>query len=109
MSRFGIETKAPHRVARRDDNHKFAINWFRLPIGLCSERNPFPPRLWPDHSNIRRTEYAVGIRQALSAADRVRDRFGEQSITLATGLRGGFRERTHENPASLPGQHKKNS
>jgi DNA polymerase-4 len=47
--------------------------------------------------------------QALSAADRVRDRFGEQSITLATGLRGGFRERTHENPASLPGQHKKNS
>jgi DNA polymerase-4 len=45
--------------------------------------------------------------QALSAADRLRDRFGESSVTLATGLRGGFRERTHENPASLPGKSKK--
>ena len=42
--------------------------------------------------------------QALSAADRVRDKFGESSITLATGMRGGFRERTHENPAALPGR-----
>jgi len=41
---------------------------------------------------------------ALSAADRLRDRFGEASVTLATGLKGGFRERTHENPASLPGK-----
>jgi DNA polymerase-4 len=44
--------------------------------------------------------------QALSAADRLRDRFGESSITLATGLKGGFRERTHENPAGLPGKGK---
>jgi DNA polymerase IV len=44
--------------------------------------------------------------QALSAADRLRDKFGESSITLATGLKGGFRERTHENPASLPGKKK---
>lgn len=44
---------------------------------------------------------------ALSAADRLRDKFGESSITLATGMRGGFRERTHENPAALPGQGKK--
>ena len=42
--------------------------------------------------------------QALSAADRLRDKFGESSITLATGLKGGFRERTHENPAGLPGK-----
>jgi len=39
--------------------------------------------------------------QALSAADRMRDRFGESSVTLATGLKGGFRERTHDNPAEL--------
>jgi DNA polymerase-4 len=44
--------------------------------------------------------------QALSAADRLRDKFGESSVTLATGLKGGFRERTHENPASLPGKRK---
>jgi DNA polymerase-4 len=45
--------------------------------------------------------------QALSAADRLRDRYGEDAVSLATGLQGGFRERTHENPASLPGKHPK--
>ena len=44
--------------------------------------------------------------QAFSAADRVRDKFGESSITLGTGMKGGFRERTHENPAALPGKTK---
>ena len=43
-------------------------------------------------------------KHALSAADRLRDKFGESKITLATGLKGGFRERTHENPAGLPGK-----
>jgi DNA polymerase IV len=48
--------------------------------------------------------------QALSAADRMRDKFGETTITLGTGMKGGFRERTHENPAALPGKAaKKNS
>jgi DNA polymerase-4 len=42
--------------------------------------------------------------QALSAADRLRDKYGEDAISLATGLKGGFRERTHENPAGLPGK-----
>jgi DNA polymerase-4 len=46
--------------------------------------------------------------QALSAADRLRDKFGESSITLGTGMKGGFRERTHENPAALPGRSKPN-
>jgi len=44
--------------------------------------------------------------QALSAADRLRDRFGESTVSLASGLKGGFRERTHENPAGLPGKGK---
>jgi len=44
--------------------------------------------------------------KALSAADRLRDRFGESSVTLARGMRAGFRERTHENPVSLPGKKK---
>jgi DNA polymerase-4 len=43
---------------------------------------------------------------ALMAADRLRDRFGESSVSLGTGMRGGFRERTHENPAALPGKGK---
>jgi DNA polymerase-4 len=40
--------------------------------------------------------------QAMSAADRLRDKFGESSVSLAGGMKGGFRERTHENPAGLP-------
>jgi len=44
--------------------------------------------------------------RALSAADRLRDKFGESSVSLAGGLRAGFRERTQENPASLPGKGK---
>lgn len=47
--------------------------------------------------------------QALCAADQLRDKYGESSVTLATGLKGGFRERTHENPAGLPGKHKSKS
>ena len=45
-------------------------------------------------------------KDALAAADRLRDRFGESSVKLAAGMRGNFRERTHENPAGLPGQNK---
>ncbi len=42
--------------------------------------------------------------QALAAADKLRDKYGERSVGLAGGMRGGFREKTHENPASLPGK-----
>ncbi|HLZ43165.1 MAG TPA: DNA polymerase IV [Candidatus Sulfotelmatobacter sp.] len=45
-------------------------------------------------------------KDALAAADKLRDRFGESSVGLAAGLRGSFRERTHENPAGLPGKGK---
>jgi len=44
--------------------------------------------------------------QALSAADRLRDKYGESAVSLATGMKARFRERTHENPASLPGKKK---
>jgi DNA polymerase-4 len=45
-------------------------------------------------------------RQTLAAADRLRDKFGESAVSLASSLRGAFRERTHENPAGLPGKKK---
>lgn len=35
-------------------------------------------------------------RDAMRAADTLRDRFGDNVVTLATGMRGTFRERTHE-------------
>jgi DNA polymerase IV len=43
-------------------------------------------------------------KKALAAADQVRDKFGESAIGLARGMKGGFRERVHENPAALPGK-----
>ncbi len=44
------------------------------------------------------------LAQGLTAVDQLRDKFGEDSVSLATGLRGRFRERVHENPAGLPGK-----
>jgi DNA polymerase-4 len=43
-------------------------------------------------------------RKALSAVDHLRDKYGEDSVSLAAGLKGRFRERVHENPAGLPGK-----
>jgi DNA polymerase-4 len=42
--------------------------------------------------------------RAQEAADKLRDRFGDSAVSLAASLRGAFRERTHENPAGLPGK-----
>jgi DNA polymerase-4 len=44
--------------------------------------------------------------QAMSTADRLREKFGDHTISLATGMKARFRERTHENPAALPGKKK---
>jgi DNA polymerase-4 len=44
--------------------------------------------------------------QALSVADRMREKFGENAVSMATGMKARFRERTHENPAGLPGKKK---
>src|ERR1700676_1232273 len=41
---------------------------------------------------------------ALAAVDQLRDKFGESAVGLARGMKGGFRERTHENPVGVPGK-----
>jgi DNA polymerase IV len=48
-------------------------------------------------------------RKALTAADRLRDKFGETSVAMGTGLKARFRERVHENPAGLPGKRPESS
>ena len=45
--------------------------------------------------------------KALEAADRLRDKFGESAVSLGGAVRGLYRERVHENPASLPGKKKR--
>lgn len=60
----------------------------------------------PDQMNLLEGTRQQRWKDALAAADRLRDKFGESSVGLAAGMRGSFRERTHENPASLPGKGK---
>lgn len=45
-------------------------------------------------------------KQALSAADRLRDKYGESTIHIGSALKANIRERTHENPAGIPGRDK---
>lgn len=40
--------------------------------------------------------------QALSATDRMRDKYGDSAVFLARGMTGTFKERVHENPAEKP-------
>jgi DNA polymerase-4 len=40
--------------------------------------------------------------RALSASDRLRDKYGDSTIFLAKTMGGSFRERVHENPAEKP-------
>jgi DNA polymerase-4 len=42
--------------------------------------------------------------QAMAAADKMRDKFGESAVSLAVSLRGKFRERTHEAMPGIPGK-----
>jgi DNA polymerase-4 len=39
--------------------------------------------------------------KAFNAADKLRDRFGEKSVVLGSGMKRVIRERVHENPADL--------
>ena len=38
-------------------------------------------------------------KQALSTADKLRDKFGEGAVGMASGMKSTFREKTQENPA----------
>lgn len=60
----------------------------------------------PDQINLLDGNRQQRWKDALAAADRLRDKFGESSVGLAGGMRGTFRERIHENPANLPGKSK---
>jgi len=43
-------------------------------------------------------------RNALGAMDRLRDKYGNTSVSLASGLKGNYKEKVHENPTNLPGK-----
>jgi DNA polymerase IV len=69
---------------------------------LGVQTSSFEPQA--DQMNLLEGSRQQRWKDALAAADRLRDKFGESSVKLAAGMRGTFRERTHENPAGLPGK-----
>lgn len=43
-------------------------------------------------------------RKTLQAVDRIRDKYGDTTVSLAAGMKATFRARVHENPENLPGK-----
>jgi DNA polymerase IV len=81
----------------------FRANWQGVKIRLIGVHTSSigteepQPDFWNGERQMR-------WKQALSAADKLRNRFGESAVSLATGLQGRYRERVQENPADLPGK-----
>ena len=85
----------------------FRKNWKKgIPIRLLGVQASSFTTSQSDQINLLEGPRQQRWKDALAAADRLRDKFGESSVSLAAGLRGSFRERTHENPAALPGKTK---
>ncbi|MFZ1141024.1 MAG: DNA polymerase IV [Candidatus Sulfotelmatobacter sp.] len=82
----------------------FRKNWKKgVPVRLLGvQASAFTSQ--PDQINLLEGNRQQRWKDAMAAADRLRDKFGESSVSLAAGLRGSFRERVHENPAGLPGK-----
>jgi len=82
----------------------FRRNWKKgVPVRLLGvQASSFTSQ--PDQINLLEGNRQQRWKDAMAAADRLRDKFGESSVGLAAGMRGTFRERTHENPAGLPGK-----
>ena len=57
--------------------------------------------------NLLEGEKSRKWRSALTAVDKLRDKFGEKSVSVASGLKGMYEERVHENPVGLPGKEPK--
>jgi DNA polymerase-4 len=84
----------------------FRKNWKKgVPIRLLGvQASSFTSQ--PDQINLLDGNRQQRWKDAMAAADRLRDKFGESSVSLAAGMRGNFRQRVHENPAAVPGRSK---
>jgi len=43
-------------------------------------------------------------RKTLEAVDKMRDKYGDSTVSLASGMTAAFRAKVHENPENLPGK-----
>ena len=55
-------------------------------------------------TNLLLQEKTEAWRKTLQAVDRIRDKYGNEIVSLAAGMKAGFRGRVHENPENLPGK-----
>ncbi|PYT10486.1 MAG: DNA polymerase IV [Acidobacteria bacterium] len=55
-------------------------------------------------TNLLEEEKTERWRKTLKAVDRLRDKYGDGTVSLAASLKAGFRARVHENPENLPGK-----
>jgi DNA polymerase-4 len=55
-------------------------------------------------TNLLLQEKTEAWRRTLRAVDRIRDKYGNEIVSLAAGMKAGFRGRVHENPENLPGK-----
>jgi DNA polymerase-4 len=86
----------------------FRENWTKQPIRLLGvQTSHFDDQ--GEQLSLEGLNAHEKWNQALSAADKLRDKFGENAVSMAAGLKARFREKTHENPASLPGKKKEKS
>jgi hypothetical protein len=60
----------------------------------------------PEQLNLLEGEKKEKWARALSASDRLRDKYGDSAVFLAKTMGGTFRERVHENPAEKPDKKK---
>ena len=84
----------------------FRKNWKKgVPIRLLGvHASSFTTQ--PDQLNLLEGDRQQRWKDALAAADRLRDKYGESSVSLAAGLRGNFRERTHESRLAFPAKNR---
>jgi len=84
----------------------FHANWTRKTVRL----------LGVQASNLQREEGQLDLiegernerwKKALGAVDKIRDKFGSESVSLGSAMQGGFRERVHEALPDKPAKSRK--
>ena len=81
----------------------FRKNWNGSPVRLLGVQTSSLEHT-EGQMNLLEGEKTRKWRSALTAVDKLRDRFGEKSVSVASGMKGMYEERVHENPVGLPGK-----
>ena len=83
---------------RRNWNRKRAVRLLGVQVSSLDEAAP--------QSTLLDVQDNQRWAQALGAADKLRDKYGDSVVSLASAVKTKLRERVHDNPANLPGKEK---